>query len=466
MLKICITGHRDLINSEDVRKDIAHSLQYFKEIDKDLLAISAVAAGSDTLFAEEAFNQHIPLKLMLPFSIEEYRKDFKGMELYQLEKLLSANEYEIVHPQNISTADERNDAYLQTGKRMVDIADIVLAVWNGKPANGKGGTGDIVNYAVEKGKKVHYIKGIRIKKEGEEIEADKAQATFDRMDSEAVKYKKRRFEPAWIAGIIAGILAVISFATGLAFPLPHSLKFVFACCELFFLFASFILLGVYAKKWKNVFLVKRRGAEFLRTVLWYKDAGISIPKTGETDYTPGAEMMTIEKEASESVNKISNIENSKRIAWCLAAEQVNYHQQTRIKRFSEKQEKMEKWLTLTKVIFFTAAPVSFLVEALEHFEIHVDWNIAAVKPFLLFLAITLPPLYAALEGIRYFGEWKRNIAISRKIVHELKKVEDSILFCHDEQTLVVQAKILRQILEIENSDWAIRYEEKEVGSKI
>jgi hypothetical protein len=80
--------------------------------------------------------------------------------------------------------------------------------------------------------------------------------------------------------------------------------------------------------------------------------------------------------------------------------------------------------------------------------------------------LTLPSIYAALEGIKYFGEWKRNISISKKIVHDLKMVRDKIIQCNTETELLTLTSAMRSILEFENSDWALRYDEKEVGAKV
>jgi ABC-type methionine transport system ATPase subunit len=49
MLKIAITGHRNLLNEKEVRENIALSLQYFQKIDTDLQAISALAVGADQI---------------------------------------------------------------------------------------------------------------------------------------------------------------------------------------------------------------------------------------------------------------------------------------------------------------------------------------------------------------------------------------------------------------------------------
>ena len=164
MPQIAITGHRKLIDKNEVRKNISLSLMYFQEIYKqDLEAVSALAEGADTIFAQEAQNAQIPTKFVLPFALDEYKKDFSENGIEELENLIEKNnnKFEVVGSLKNHTKTERNEAYLAVGKKIVDDADIVLAVWDGKPAKGTGGTGDIVEYAKNKGKAVHIIEGIR-----------------------------------------------------------------------------------------------------------------------------------------------------------------------------------------------------------------------------------------------------------------------------------------------------------------
>ena len=48
-------------------------------------------------------------------------------------------------------------AYLDAGHRVVDFTDVLLAVWDGLPAQGLGGTADVVEYARAKGKEITII---------------------------------------------------------------------------------------------------------------------------------------------------------------------------------------------------------------------------------------------------------------------------------------------------------------------
>jgi hypothetical protein len=51
------------------------------------------------------------------------------------------------HVRVITENGTREDAYLDCGMATVDGADVLLAVWDGEPARGKGGTADVVSYA-------------------------------------------------------------------------------------------------------------------------------------------------------------------------------------------------------------------------------------------------------------------------------------------------------------------------------
>jgi len=46
--------------------------------------------------------------------------------------------------------------------RVVDLADLLIAVWDGKPARGPGGTADVVAYAASAGKPYVWLDPIRL----------------------------------------------------------------------------------------------------------------------------------------------------------------------------------------------------------------------------------------------------------------------------------------------------------------
>ena len=74
---------------------------------------------------------------------EGYERTFSSGELplfnYYLQKATSVTTLNFKEPSE--------SAYLSAGKFIVDNSDVMIAIWNGKPAQGPGGTADIVEYA-------------------------------------------------------------------------------------------------------------------------------------------------------------------------------------------------------------------------------------------------------------------------------------------------------------------------------
>ncbi|MCU0469875.1 MAG: hypothetical protein MUF58_14870 [Arcicella sp.] len=463
MLKITISGHRKLLNESEVRNNIALSLQYFQTIDKDLQAISALAVGADTIFAEEAKKLKIPVRYVLPFELEEYEKDFSPSELKVFRDLLAKNQqpYEVVSPLKDTQPETKNEAYMAVGKRLVDECDILVAVWDGQDAQGLGGTGDVVAYAHTVGKPVHIVKAVR---EGSEILQNEVDAAFETLDKEAIKFKQERFIPAWGIGIFISMLAVICFAVSVNFKasLTHEEMFILALLEVIFLGISSVLLLFFARRWKQKFLVNRRDAEYLRTLNWYKDAQIPIPTIARPTYKISDNIRAIEQDIKASIGQLGDFANAKRIAWSFAKEQANYHQGTRIEKYKDDLHKTEKALNAIKILFIFCIAIKFFVE-LATLILH--WQTDHFLSYLNTALIILPALFAALEGILFFSEWERNITISESKVKKLENSCHDILNANDETTLLKETAELRHILEIENSDWAKRYEKKIVDFK-
>ena len=149
-----VTGHRDLRGAED---EVASALRAALEAHQRthggrLAALSAIAAGADSLFAEAAISLGIPLNVVLPF--EGYEEDFgDGKEQERFETLLAAAAARRTLPY-----DGRSiEAYAAVGRWVVDHSDHLVAVWDEMPARGPGGTGDVVAYARERGHPVTVV---------------------------------------------------------------------------------------------------------------------------------------------------------------------------------------------------------------------------------------------------------------------------------------------------------------------
>ena len=143
------TGHRRLEDGPGVAGAIREAIAALRrEAPGEWIALSSAAAGSDMLFAREAIAQGCAWHAVLPLAPTEFKRDFSEAEWSEVEALLAQAE-------QVRVLDEigaREDAYLDAGMETVHDADIVLAVWDGEAARGKGGTGDVISYARDLGR--------------------------------------------------------------------------------------------------------------------------------------------------------------------------------------------------------------------------------------------------------------------------------------------------------------------------
>ena len=108
-----------------------------------------MAEGADRILAKRLLL--IPdaaLWVPLPLPEEEYLKDFKtSKSKKEFIHLLGKAERVIKMP----VTDNREEGYLAAGKYILENSDVLLAIWDGKPAQGMAGTGEIVTLARERG---------------------------------------------------------------------------------------------------------------------------------------------------------------------------------------------------------------------------------------------------------------------------------------------------------------------------
>jgi hypothetical protein len=144
-LFVGFSGHRKLANPALIDRVLRDVLKRLQERSSDpLAAVSSAAAGADTIFAEAVAAMELPWTVLLPFPVAEFRKDFaddpEGWA--RVERLLPLAVRTVIEP----PPEARSEAYLEAGVRTVDECDVLIVVWNGEEAAGRGGTGDVVAY--------------------------------------------------------------------------------------------------------------------------------------------------------------------------------------------------------------------------------------------------------------------------------------------------------------------------------
>jgi hypothetical protein len=145
------TGHRHLAHPAGVARALHHALSELrKEVPGEWIALSSVAHGGDQLFVREAHEMGLSWHAILPLHRAEFAADFTPPEWEVVEKTLGTADHVRVVDEN----GDRKDAYLDCGIETVNGSDVLLALWDGKPARGRGGTADVVEYAQSIGKPI------------------------------------------------------------------------------------------------------------------------------------------------------------------------------------------------------------------------------------------------------------------------------------------------------------------------
>lgn len=152
MLYLGVTGHQDL-DTQDTWDWVENALDsLLGSISDDIRGITSLARGADQMFAEKVMNHGGSLSAIIPFA--EYERTFHiASDLERYKALLGRCADTTV----IELRGTDEELYLAAGRLVVERSQVVVAVWNGKPAAGLGGTGDIVDCAILKEKHVVHI---------------------------------------------------------------------------------------------------------------------------------------------------------------------------------------------------------------------------------------------------------------------------------------------------------------------
>jgi len=139
--RVGITGHQDIPAAarEAVEAGIRHALA---QIDVELAGIGSLAAGADQIFAATILDMRGQLEVVIPCG--EYETTFDTpAKLTEYNRLLTA----ATSVEWLDYPTPSEEAFMAAGIRVVDRCDLLVAVWDGKDAQGLGGTADVVRHA-------------------------------------------------------------------------------------------------------------------------------------------------------------------------------------------------------------------------------------------------------------------------------------------------------------------------------
>ncbi|MET9058396.1 hypothetical protein ABZX99_11345 [Streptomyces antibioticus] len=154
MTTIAVTGHMDL--TEDsiplVRTALDDLLKQYAA-DGDLVGVSCIAKGADSLFAEAVLAAGGRLTVVIPS--QDYRRNkVKPDHAPLFDRLVEAAGEVLVLPHESAN----RQAYEAANAVLIERAERLVAVWNGEPPRGKGGgTADTVLEAQAAGVPVNVV---------------------------------------------------------------------------------------------------------------------------------------------------------------------------------------------------------------------------------------------------------------------------------------------------------------------
>ena len=149
-MRVGVTGHQNI--PRPALATIEHNIREQLEDDSELVGVSSLAEGADQLFASIVLSLKRPLEVVIPS--KDYETTFVNSESVDHYRTLLRRATKVYRMPFRKASEE---AFFEAGKEIVNRSDRLLAVWDGEPAQGLGGTADIVAYAQRSGVPVSII---------------------------------------------------------------------------------------------------------------------------------------------------------------------------------------------------------------------------------------------------------------------------------------------------------------------
>jgi hypothetical protein len=152
---IGVTGHRSF-EMADASRRVDRLLDEVIDQRRPVV-VSSLAEGADRLVADRVLARpHARLVVVLPLETGDYERDFTTTEsVAEFRSFLARAD--TVETVVLPTGATREQAYERAGHEVVARCEVLIAVWDGAPSNGRGGTAEIVQHAREIGRRVELV---------------------------------------------------------------------------------------------------------------------------------------------------------------------------------------------------------------------------------------------------------------------------------------------------------------------
>ena len=151
-MRIAVTGHRDLrgrtaeLTATALRERIAAIAGR-----APLVGITCLADGADTMFADAVLDAGGAIEVVIP--AEEYRAGLPEAHHPDYDRLLERAAVTTA----LDFKESTSESHMSASEAMLETAHHLIAVWDGRPARGFGGTADVVAEARRRGVPVTII---------------------------------------------------------------------------------------------------------------------------------------------------------------------------------------------------------------------------------------------------------------------------------------------------------------------
>ncbi|MEP9387291.1 DUF4231 domain-containing protein [Mesorhizobium sp. KR9-304] len=163
VFSIGVTGHRSLADDPELADAVAGTIgrvldsisaaaERLPPQSEDgrrttLRIVTMLAEGADIIGASEAMRRSVPVAVILPGSIRAYRSTFERQQWLDRFDATIADAHSVTElPYEVIDAAD----YERANGFILAQSDLLLAVWDGKPARGRGGTGSVVQDALDR----------------------------------------------------------------------------------------------------------------------------------------------------------------------------------------------------------------------------------------------------------------------------------------------------------------------------
>ncbi len=451
-LRVGVTGHRALPDEQSITVRVDEVLARLQRMLPSTPAtpvvfevVSPLGEGADRIVAERVLQ--VPqaiLEVPLPLARSDYEQDFGSAgSRERFSSLLERAERVWV------VGRDRVDAYRETGIYVVDSCDVLIAIWDGQPSRGPGGTEDVLRLARRRGMPVfviHTQAPFDVQEEQMPASFQMIQDVdrFNRVDvthaafvtqplpswakapfrRASAKAKRCRLRFLWIsrAMFLSSALAILAVAVSIVSS-DESVARAFAYLEVASIATALALWLAVRRRLHSRWITSRFLAERLRSAAFLALVGANDqiePRPQGEHHGNAQEWLTrVFREVWRSRppvdpadQDVSELRDLLRDAW--VDPQIAYY-----RRRARDHEAAFRILTVASGVLFAATIVSAALHALELVE-------GTVSDAVVILSVALPAFAGALTGIAALEQHARHAERFRLMSQRLEELRDRL----------------------------------------